>query len=84
MMATASAWWSRIQARRCRWAGKDPLYGGTKAREVGQAGSKAVATSADFPGAIPDQLVSTADYVAAHPAEVQATGGGVIGRPPGL
>lgn len=39
---------------------------------LGLAGSKAIATSADFPGAIPDHLVFTADYVAAHPAEVQA------------
>jgi NitT/TauT family transport system substrate-binding protein len=35
-------------------------------------GSKAIATSADFPGAIPDHLVFTADFVANHPNEVQA------------
>lgn len=39
---------------------------------LGLPGSKAVATSADFPGAIPDHLVFTAEFVAAHPAEVQA------------
>lgn len=39
---------------------------------LGLAGSKAVATSADFPGAIPDHLVFTADFVAAHAPEVQA------------
>jgi NitT/TauT family transport system substrate-binding protein len=36
------------------------------------AGSKAVATSADFPGAIPDHLVFDADFVKDHPKEVQA------------
>jgi NitT/TauT family transport system substrate-binding protein len=35
-------------------------------------GSRAIATSKDFPGAIPDHLVFTADFVAAHPTEVQA------------
>ncbi len=35
-------------------------------------GSKALATSKDFPGAIPDHLVFGADFVAAHPTEVQA------------
>lgn len=39
---------------------------------LGLAGSKAVATSADFPGAIPDHLVFGAEYVEEHPAEVQA------------
>lgn len=39
---------------------------------LGLPGSKAVATSADFPGAIPDHLVFGADYVKEHPAEVQA------------
>jgi NitT/TauT family transport system substrate-binding protein len=39
---------------------------------LGLPASKAVATSADFPGAIPDHLVFTADFVAAHPTEVQA------------
>jgi NitT/TauT family transport system substrate-binding protein len=34
-------------------------------------GSKAIATSKDFPGAIPDHLVFGADFVEAHPAEVQ-------------
>jgi NitT/TauT family transport system substrate-binding protein len=36
------------------------------------AGSKAIATSKDFPGAIPDHLVFTADFVKAHPKAVQA------------
>jgi NitT/TauT family transport system substrate-binding protein len=36
------------------------------------AGSKAIATSADFPGAIPDHLVFDADFVKDHPKEVQA------------
>jgi NitT/TauT family transport system substrate-binding protein len=35
-------------------------------------GSRALATSKDFPGAIPDHLVFGADFVAAHPTEVQA------------
>jgi NitT/TauT family transport system substrate-binding protein len=35
-------------------------------------GSKALATSAEFPGAIPDHLVFTAEFVKDHPAEVQA------------
>jgi NitT/TauT family transport system substrate-binding protein len=36
------------------------------------AGSRAIATSADFPGAIPDHLVFDADFVEDHPKEVQA------------
>jgi NitT/TauT family transport system substrate-binding protein len=39
---------------------------------LGLAGSKAIATSKDFPGAIPDHLVFTSDFVKAHKAEVQA------------
>jgi NitT/TauT family transport system substrate-binding protein len=39
---------------------------------LGLAGSKAIATSADFPGAIPDHLVFAADFVENHPKEVQA------------
>ncbi|GAA4686286.1 ABC transporter substrate-binding protein [Phytohabitans rumicis] len=39
---------------------------------LGLAGSKAIATSADFPGAIPDHLVFEADFVKDHPKEVQA------------
>jgi NitT/TauT family transport system substrate-binding protein len=39
---------------------------------LARSGSKAIATSADFPGAIPDHLVFTADFVEAHPTEVQA------------
>lgn len=35
-------------------------------------GSKAIATSADFPGAIPDHLVFGSQFVADHPTEVQA------------
>jgi NitT/TauT family transport system substrate-binding protein len=35
-------------------------------------GSTAIATSKDFPGAIPDHLVFDAKFVAAHPTEVQA------------
>jgi NitT/TauT family transport system substrate-binding protein len=35
-------------------------------------GSKAIATSADFPGAIPDHLVFAAGFVTDHPDEVQA------------
>jgi NitT/TauT family transport system substrate-binding protein len=41
----------------------------TKALEL--PGSKALFTSADFPGAIPDHLVFGKDFVDAHPAEVQ-------------
>ena len=37
-----------------------------------RAGSKAVATSKDFPGAIPDHLVFDAKFVTEHPTEVQA------------
>jgi NitT/TauT family transport system substrate-binding protein len=36
-----------------------------------RAGSKAIATSKDFPGAIPDHLVFQSSFVAQHPAEVQ-------------
>jgi NitT/TauT family transport system substrate-binding protein len=36
------------------------------------AGSKAIATSKDFPGAIPDHLVFTASFVADHGEQVQA------------
>jgi NitT/TauT family transport system substrate-binding protein len=39
---------------------------------LGLAGSKAIATSADFPGAIPDHLVFSADFVKEHPIQVQA------------
>lgn len=39
---------------------------------LGLPGSKAIATSADFPGAIPDHLVFTAAFVKDHPTEVQA------------
>lgn len=39
---------------------------------LGFAGSKAIATSADFPGAIPDHLVFDSDFVKDHPKEVQA------------
>jgi NitT/TauT family transport system substrate-binding protein len=39
---------------------------------LARPGSKALTTSADFPGAIPDHLVFTADFVKAHPTEVQA------------
>jgi len=35
-------------------------------------GSKAIATSADFPGAIPDHLVFGAGFVRDHPTQVQA------------
>ena len=34
-------------------------------------GSKAIATSSEFPGAIPDHLVFNATFVADHPGEVQ-------------
>jgi NitT/TauT family transport system substrate-binding protein len=37
-----------------------------------RSGSTAIATSKDFPGAIPDHLVFGADFVAKHPKEVQA------------
>jgi NitT/TauT family transport system substrate-binding protein len=37
-----------------------------------RAGSKTIATSKEFPGAIPDHLVFSADFVAQHPTEVQA------------
>ena len=36
-----------------------------------RAGSKAIATSKDFPGAIPDHLVFQSSFVAAHPDDVQ-------------
>jgi NitT/TauT family transport system substrate-binding protein len=39
---------------------------------LGLKGSKAVATSKDFPGAIPDHLVFGASFVKDHPTEVQA------------
>ncbi|WJK39334.1 ABC transporter substrate-binding protein [Solwaraspora sp. WMMA2056] len=39
---------------------------------LGREGSKAIATSADFPGAIPDHLVFDSEFVAAHPEQVQA------------
>jgi NitT/TauT family transport system substrate-binding protein len=39
---------------------------------LGLKGSKAIATSKDFPGAIPDHLVFGADFVKEHPNEVQA------------
>lgn len=35
-------------------------------------GSRTIANSAEFPGAIPDHLVFTAEFVKDHPAEVQA------------
>lgn len=38
---------------------------------LGLAGSTAIATSKDFPGAIPDHLVFTSDFVKAHKTEVQ-------------
>src|SRR5262245_2495564 len=37
-----------------------------------RAGSKAITSSRDFPGAIPDHLVFGRDFVTAHPTEVQA------------
>jgi NitT/TauT family transport system substrate-binding protein len=37
-----------------------------------RAGSRTIATSKEFPGAIPDHLVFSADFVAQHPTEVQA------------
>jgi NitT/TauT family transport system substrate-binding protein len=39
---------------------------------LGLKGSKAVATSKDFPGAIPDHLVFSSGFVKAHKTEVQA------------
>jgi NitT/TauT family transport system substrate-binding protein len=39
---------------------------------LARAESKAIATSADFPGAIPDHLVFGSQFVADHPTEVQA------------
>lgn len=39
---------------------------------LGLKGSKAIATSKDFPGAIPDHLVFGTDFVKAHPQQVQA------------
>jgi NitT/TauT family transport system substrate-binding protein len=39
---------------------------------LARPGSRAIATSAEFPGAIPDHLVVTADLAQNHPAEVQA------------
>jgi NitT/TauT family transport system substrate-binding protein len=39
---------------------------------LGLKGSKAIATSKDFPGAIPDHLVFGSSFVRDHPAEVQA------------
>lgn len=38
---------------------------------LARSGSKALATSADFPGAIPDHLVFARDFVASRPADVQ-------------
>jgi NitT/TauT family transport system substrate-binding protein len=38
---------------------------------LARPGSKVIASSADFPGAIPDHLVFTADFVRDHPDEVQ-------------
>jgi NitT/TauT family transport system substrate-binding protein len=39
---------------------------------LGRAGSKAIATSKDFPGAIPDALSFQSQFVAEHPDRVQA------------
>jgi ABC transporter, substrate-binding protein, aliphatic sulfonates family len=39
---------------------------------LGRKGSKAIATSKDFPGAIPDHLVFGTDFVKAHGDQVQA------------
>lgn len=39
---------------------------------LARSGSKALATSADFPGAIPDHLVVARDFVGSHPNEVQS------------
>jgi len=38
---------------------------------LGLKGSRAIATSKDFPGAIPDHLVFGSDFVKKHPAQVQ-------------
>ena len=38
---------------------------------LARSGSKALATSADFPGAIPDHLVFSRDFLSAHGDEVQ-------------
>ena len=38
---------------------------------LGRQGSKAISTSKDFPGAIPDHLAFDAAFVADHPDEVQ-------------
>ena len=38
---------------------------------LGLSGSKAIATSKDFPGAIPDHLVFGSAFVKAHPTEIQ-------------
>ncbi|MFV2020064.1 aliphatic sulfonate ABC transporter substrate-binding protein [Micromonospora sp. LOL_023] len=39
---------------------------------LGLDGSRAIATSADFPGAIPDHLVFDSEFVAGQPEQVQA------------
>lgn len=39
---------------------------------LGRKGSKAIATSKDFPGAIPDHLVFSSDFVEDRPDDVQA------------
>jgi NitT/TauT family transport system substrate-binding protein len=39
---------------------------------LGLAGSKTLTSSKDFPGAIPDHLVFTSDFVKDHPQQVQA------------
>jgi NitT/TauT family transport system substrate-binding protein len=39
---------------------------------LGRPGSKAITTSRDFPGAIPDHLVFSSAFVTAHPKEIQA------------
>lgn len=39
---------------------------------LGRAGSAAIATSRDFPGAIPDHLTFSTDYVRDNPEQVQA------------
>jgi NitT/TauT family transport system substrate-binding protein len=39
---------------------------------LGRSGSKAITTSRDFPGAIPDHLVFTQQFAADHATEVQA------------
>ncbi|MBF9130531.1 ABC transporter substrate-binding protein [Plantactinospora sp. S1510] len=38
---------------------------------LGRSGSRAIATSRDFPGAIPDHLAFDSEFVADHPDEVQ-------------